>query len=402
MNYLIFTSEPNSKYQNIFTFYFLIRNHITKPNLVLMKTQLLTFLFVVFSLATIAGNPVNGTTAFNSVSTGLKASGSASGSGITATDIEGFNFRLTTTNGAPTMKIEVWDGSVSTGNGVALYESTSSVNPLFSGIYITANSGAQFDLISIGINAQSSGGGDAIVTITGLDGSGNPISGATTSGTASVTSLTIFNVNSINQFKGIRGIRITSSDVVYAFIDDIQLANVAMPTLPVTWVDFTATSENQSSVRLNWMTSSEQNTANYTVLHSTNGQQWETIGTVTATGNSSVNSSYLFLHQNPFAGNNYYRLLQADLNGNHSYSKIIGIMIGQKKNSIVFPNPVVRNTSFSIQVKQKITIELFSISGQLLLHKNLPVGLHLISVGSIPPGVYRLREGDKNTSIIIQ
>lgn len=370
--------------------------------LTLRKTQFLTLLFVLVSLSTFASNPINGTTLFNSVSSGLKASGSGSGSGITASDIEGFNFRLTTTNGAPVMNIEVWDGSVGTGNGVALYESTSSVNPLFSGIYITANSGAQFDLISIGINAQSSGGGDATVTITGLDGSGNPISGATTSGTASVSALTIFNVNSINQFKGIRGIRMTSTDIVYAFIDAIQLQNVAMPTLPVTWIDFTAKPENQSSVQLNWTTSSEQNTANYTVQHSTNGQQWETIGTVNAAGNSSVNSSYRFLHQSPFAGNNYYRLLQADLNGNHSYSKIIGILIGQERSSTVFPNPVARNSSFSLQLKQKGTIELFSISGQLLFQKNLPAGLHTISVGSIPPGVYRLKEGDKTTSIIIQ
>lgn len=156
---------------------------LPKSNSSLGKTQAFTFLFIFLSLITFAGTPINGTTAFNSVSGGLKASGSASGSGITAADIEGFDFRLTTTNGAPTMNIEVWDGFVSTGNGVVLYESTSSINPLFSGIYITANSGAQFDLISIGINAQNSASGDATVTITGLDGSGNPISGATTSGT---------------------------------------------------------------------------------------------------------------------------------------------------------------------------------------------------------------------------
>ncbi len=370
--------------------------------LTLWKTQLLTIFFGLLSFITNAGNPINGTTVFNTVSSGLKASGSGSGSGITASDIEGFNFRLTTSNGAPVMNIEVWDGSVSTGNGVALYESTSSINPLFSGIYITANSGAQFDLISIGINGQSSGGGDATVTITGLDGSGNPISGATTSGTASVTALTIFNVNSINEFKGIRGIRITSTDIVYAFIDAIQLQNVAMPTLPVTWIDFTAKPENQSSVQLKWTTSSEQNTANYAVLHSTNGQQWETIGTVNAAGNSSVSSSYSFLHQSPFTGNNYYRLLQTDLDGNHSYSKVIGLLIGQERSSSVFPNPVARNASFSIQVKQKVTIELFNSSGQLVLQKNLPAGLHKISVGSLPAGVYRLREGDKNTSILIQ
>lgn len=375
---------------------------LPKSNLALPKTQVLTILFIFLSLITIAGTPINGTTAFNSVSGGVKASGIATGSGITGVDIEGFDFRLTTADGGPMMVIEIWDGAVSTGNGVAFYESTSSINPLFTGIYITANSGAQFDLISIGINAQSSGGGDASVTITGLDGSGNPISGATTTGTASVSSLTIFNVNSINQFKGIRGIRITSSNIVYAFIDNIQLENVALSTLPVSWIDFTAKPENQSAVRLNWMTASEQNTANYSVLHSTNSLNWETIGTVDAAGNSTVVSSYSFLHKNPFAGNNYYRLLQADIDGNHSYSKIISIVAGEKNNSSVFPNPVARNTSFSIHAKQNGTIELYNNTGQLVLQKYLPAGMHSISVGSIPAGVYRLKEGDKSTSIVIQ
>ncbi|MEJ8817598.1 T9SS type A sorting domain-containing protein [Lacibacter sp. H407] len=375
---------------------------LSKSNSSLGKTQAFTFLFIFLSLITFAGTPINGTTAFNSVSGGLKASGSASGSGITAADIEGFDFRLTTTNGAPTMNIEVWDGSVSSGNGVALYESTSTTNPLFSGIFITANSSAQFDLISIGINAQSSASGDATVTITGLDGSGNPISGATTSGTASVSSLTTFNVNSINQFKGIRGIRITSSDVVYAFIDNIELQNVALSTLPVSWIDFTAKPENQSAVRLNWLTSSEQNTDHYSVLHSTNGQSWETIGTVAAASNSTTVSSYIFLHNHPFAGNNYYRLQQVDLDGNRSYSKIISIVTGLKNNRSVFPNPVVRNTSFSVQLKQSCTIELYNNTGQLVLQKYLPAGMHSISVGSIPAGVYRLKEDNKSSSIIIQ
>ena len=375
---------------------------LSKSNLAFGKTQVFTFLFIFLSLITFAGTPINGNTAFNSVSTSVKASGSATGSGITAADIEGFDFRLTTTNGAPTMNIEVWDGFVSTGNGVAFYESTSSINPLLTGIFITANSGAQFDLISIGINAQSSGGGNTTVTITGLDGSGNPISGATTSGTASASSLTLFDVNSINQFKGIRGIRITSSDLVYAFIDDIELQNVALSTLPVSWIDFTAKPENQSAVRLNWLTSSEQNTDHYSVLHSTNGQNWETIGTVAAAGNSTVVRSYNFLHNNPFAGNNYYRLQQADLDGNRSYSKIISIVTGQISNRLVFPNPVARNTSFSIQVKQSGTIELYNNTGQLVLQKYLPAGMHSISVGSIPAGVYRLKEGDKSSSIIIQ
>lgn len=366
-----------------------------------VQKLILSVFFISLSLISIGGTPVNGTTQFNSVSPGVKASGSASGSGITGVDLEGFNYRLTTASSA-NMVIEVWDGIVGTGNGVALYELTSSINPLFSGIYITANSGAQFDLISIGINAQSSGGGNATVTITGLDGSGNPISGATASGTASVSSLTTFNVNSINQFKGIRGIRITSSDIVYAFIDNIQLANVAMSTLPVNFIGFTAKSENNSSVQLNWSTASEQNADNFSVLHSRNATDWKPVGSIQAGGNSESMHSYSFLHQQPFAGINYYRLQQTDINGSYIFSKIISITIEYNKVISVYPNPVLRNTYVTVHLKHSSKIELYNSTGILMLQQYANAGVHAVSVGSLPAGIYLLKADGTNAPLIIE
>ena len=75
------------------------------------------------------------------------------------------------------MVIEVWDGAVFSVNGVAFYESSSSINPKFSEVLVKSNSEARFDLLSIGINSQASDGGDAVVTITGLDQYGNPVAG---------------------------------------------------------------------------------------------------------------------------------------------------------------------------------------------------------------------------------
>lgn len=364
------------------------------------------FFFSVLSFFTytvvIAGNPSNGTTAFNSVSAGQKASGSGGGAGITASDVEGFNFRLTTTNATPTMVIEVWDGSVSSGNGVAFYEATSTVNPLISGIYITANSGAQFDLLSIGINAQSGSGSDASVTITGLDGSGNPISGATSSGTASVSALTNFDLSGITKFKGIRGIKITSASMVYAFIDNIQLQNVLLPTLPVSWIDFSATALNSSDVQLEWTTAAEQNNAVFSIEHSTNCRDWKTIGTQEGAGNSSALNYYHYTHKGTDEGINYYRIKQNDIDGDYSFSKIISITIKHINNTAVYPNPVLRNNPITIQLKNKGTVELYNSAGLLILQKNLSAGLHSVILPQLQAGLYQLKTNGEITTLVIQ
>lgn len=374
-----------------------------RPSRKFITKNLLLLIFSLFTYTvSIAGNPVNGTTAFNSVSAGPKASGSGGGSGITASDVEGFNFRLTTSNATPTMVIEVWDGSVSTGNGVAFYEQTSSVNPLISGIYITANSGAQFDLLSIGINAQNASGSDATVTITGLDGSGNPISGATSSGTASVSALTNFDLSAITKFKGIRGIKITSASMVYAFIDNIQLQNVLLPTLPVSWVDFSATNQASSAVQLKWSTATEQNNALYSVQHSTNGTDWKTVGTKEGNGSNSAVNYYSFTHQQPAEGVNYYRIRQEDIDGSYSYSKIISIIIEQKNHTAVYPNPVLRNAPLTIQLKTKGNAELYNAMGMLVFQKYLSAGVHSVLLPPLQSGLYQLKANGEITAIVIQ
>ncbi len=365
-----------------------------KP-LALLVAGIVTTLFVT------AGRPINGTTRFNSVSAGPKSSGNAAAAGgINALNIEGFNFKLTTASAGPTMVIEVWDGSVSSGNGVAFYESTSLINPLFTGMTIAANDGALFDLMSIGINAQASNSGSATVTITGLNASGNPIAGASTTGVASVTALTIFNVSSNMAFKSVAGIRITSTDVIYAFIDDINLANVGT-VLPLTGLDFSATPKN-NSVLLNWSTQSEQSTSSFSIEHSVNATSWTNIGNIAAAGNSSTSKAYSFNHPTPNNGRNYYRLAQQDVNGRITYSNIIYMDTRNKASDLAIYPSVVLNGFVNVKLSIKTIVQVYNPGGAVVLSKTLPAGVSQVPVNSLPSGIYHLRaEGQTETFVIL-
>ncbi|MFM7453142.1 MAG: LamG domain-containing protein, partial [Cyanobium sp.] len=97
-------------------------------------------------------------------------------------------------------------------------------------------------------------------------------------------------------------------------------------TLPVTWHSFNA-EKLSNKVLLDWVTSSELNTKDFEVLHSTNAVSWSKIGTVVAAGNSNQQRSYSFTHLSPLKNSiyNYYRIKQNDLDEQNSFSKIISI-----------------------------------------------------------------------------
>lgn len=361
---------------------------------------ILTAFFLLASFIANAGRPVDGTTAFTTTSTGLKASGNAGvAGGITAINVEGFNFNLTTAVSGPVMNIEVWDGAVSSGNGVAFYESTSTVNPPITGITITSNDGTRFDLVSLGINATNSSNGNATVTVTGLNASGNPVSGATITGVASATALSVFSAGTNNAFKSIFGIRITSSDMNYAFIDNITLANVGS-TLPVTLMDFTAKKGNKG-IRLNWQTAMEQDAESFSVQHSTDAINWTTIGRVNAAGNSQSTQYYNYLHVDPNPGNNHYRLIERDRNGKQTISKVVALSFVANNSALsVYPNPVT-GSIVTVQLAKPGQIQIRNSSGIVVLQKQLQATVQQVEVSQLPKGIYTLTaEGETRTILI--
>ena len=91
--------------------------------------------------------------------------------------------------------------------------------------------------------------------------------------------------------------------------------------LPLTLTRFTANRDNDASV-LQWVTAQEQNTLDFVVQRSTDGQTYSSIGTVAAAGNSSSARNYEFTDQTPQPNANYYRLKQTDIDGTFTYSPV--------------------------------------------------------------------------------
>jgi len=164
-------------------------------------------------------------------------------------------------------------------------------------------------------------------------------------------------------------------------------------TLPLVWGDFTAIAQKNSSVLLSWTTLQETNTAYFSVEYSTDGTAYNSIGKVTAKGNSASLSSYSFVHTSPVSnGANFYRLNQVDLDGKSTYSTVkrVSFYNGKTVPVTVTPNPVLNNTvQFNVQA-ENIRIDLVDLSGKQLKSWILQKGQHEADVQSLPRGVYQL------------
>lgn len=181
-------------------------------------------------------------------------------------------------------------------------------------------------------------------------------------------------------------------------LDDFTYA--ASSTLPLSWVNFTATAE-RNNIRLNWQTALEQNTKNFTVQHSTDGITWENIGTLPAARNSSTTQSYTFQHSNPSNGHNEYRILETDMDGRSSYSKVVDI--AWKAGGfglVVYPNPAAGG-KINIQLATATTVQVFNATGSLVLEKYMSAGTQAVDLGELAHGLYTIKANKESSTILV-
>jgi len=180
--------------------------------------------------------------------------------------------------------------------------------------------------------------------------------------------------------------------------------------LPVQLTNFYANSDG-NKVSLNWTTSTEINNSGFDIERMKTNEinsEWNKIGYVNGSGNTTEIKNYSFEDKNLMPGNYTYRLKQIDYNGNFEYHGLnTSVTIGIPSKFVLyqnFPNPFnpVTNISFELPIEGKISINVFDITGRLISNLvnniNYPTGSHsvIFKADNIPSGVYfyRLRMGD--------
>jgi hypothetical protein len=214
----------------------------------------------------------------------------------------------------------------------------------------------------------------------------------------------LFDFNGTNWLRETGSTLATSTSLTYTGytgpLSPFSIAESSM-VLPLNWISFTA--KKQASVAVvDWITSNEDKVTSYEVEHSIDGTTWSRLATLSAAGNSQLTHTYNFVHASPGAGVNFYRLLQRDLDGRFSYSKIVSVNFGTQKQSIsVYPNPVT-NAVLYVVVGRNTRAQILNAVGATIIRKALTSGTNQVSVASLVKGIYVLVAGDERVPFIVQ
>ncbi|MDF1673071.1 MAG: T9SS type A sorting domain-containing protein [Vicingaceae bacterium] len=168
---------------------------------------------------------------------------------------------------------------------------------------------------------------------------------------------------------------------------------VGSAPLPINLLSFTANSEDNSSVNLDWVTESEINNDFFTIERTLDGKIFEVIGELEGAGNSNVSKYYQMIDKNPYQGRSYYRLKQTDFDGNFTYSDLVTVNIHKSiEDLIVFPNPVTGNgnLSFNSAKEGDVDVLIYDVSGRKVFSESRQV---LKGTNSIQLAINNLNKG---------
>jgi hypothetical protein len=186
----------------------------------------------------------------------------------------------------------------------------------------------------------------------------------------------------------------------------VQQAYIVM-TLPVQWLGFTATKQG-AEVLLQWETSNELNSSHFVVQRSLNGNMFDSIGMVAATGRDNTTTKYSLRDKKPNNGINYYRVKQVDRDGRFVYSAIATINFVSNLSITCYPNPT--STSLNIRIGTSYvkgySYRLIDMNGRVLKSSSISNQHTTIAMQSLNPSSYILEisngKGELMSFVIIK
>jgi hypothetical protein len=148
-------------------------------------------------------------------------------------------------------------------------------------------------------------------------------------------------------------------------------------TIPVVFSSI-GIQRNGSAALLSWGISTEINTSRYAVQRSSDGRQFETIGSVAALSNGRANN-YAYTDLQPLPGISYYRVAGIDKDGRQQYSGIVRLALTDQTTSGIRLFPLPAKTVVNVRLDQVgaglQTLLLADGTGRILAQRTLmPAG----------------------------
>jgi hypothetical protein len=175
--------------------------------------------------------------------------------------------------------------------------------------------------------------------------------------------------------------------------------------LPVKFISFSLAYKS-NCVLIQWSTSEEINSYNYTIERSINGTNWFSIAEIASSGNSNSVKNYSYTDDYVIQGKVYYRIKQTDISGYYTYTPIKALTSGSLKMTDIKIYSTGQSSiilQFPQLINDYIQVRIFSVNGQLIsvTQLNKPFGQMIINTNK--KGNYIISVSDnKNINVASQ
>lgn len=161
--------------------------------------------------------------------------------------------------------------------------------------------------------------------------------------------------------------------------------------LPVSLLSFIAKTDPLGNVKIDWVVEQELNMQGYNLLHSNDGDTWQTLRNIAA-NNVPDKQVYTYIHRNTGKGIHYYKLVMIDLDGSEDYSSVISTNIQKNQGNLqaYYTNGTVMVNFPSDQLPEQGVIRVLSINGQVIRTAPILAGkrTYQLDVQNLSSGTY--------------
>ena len=197
----------------------------------------------------------------------------------------------------------------------------------------------------------------------------------------------------------------TNGDV--ANVTDLYVVDGTFTPLPVKLTDFKITAATNDAL-LQWTTSQEINSRDFTIQRSDDALHFEYIGTVAAAGNTANSHGYAFTNKDILNSGKavvYYRLLTTDNDGKQEFSNTLSLKIKpQQWNVRLLVNPVQGDVSLMVTgITGNVQVAIKDLAGKTVYNNQLQRvnAVTTVPASTLPHGIYILvvTNGNEKKSI---
>lgn len=186
------------------------------------------------------------------------------------------------------------------------------------------------------------------------------------------------------------------------YIDNVKVVKTSVFAVPlgVKFINFDGKLLPDNTVQLNWEAVTDQQHDHFEVERSENGISFISLG------RSVSQPPYKFIDASPFAGTNYYRIKQVDMDGHITYSRTIALSLSLHLELKVYPNPAKDIISLETESLHPamLQLQITNSLGQVVYQRpySMEAGKNKLTIDSKDwkPSIYMLRLFDNNGSVI--